>query len=185
MFIQTEQTPNPATIKFIPGTVVMPKGTAEFRKADDTAHSHLAKRLLRLDGVEYVFFGRDFISVTKSGGPEWDILKTHIMGEIMQHFSTGLPAVDVAAEEKDHSLGNEIVRQIVEILDTRIRPAVAADGGDIEFEDFKDGIVYLRMKGACAGCPSSTATLKMGIENMLKHYIPEVVAVEPAPDYGD
>lgn len=185
MFIQTEQTPNPATLKFIPGLRVMPRGTAEFRSAEDAASSLLARRLLNLDGVAGVFFGADFISVTKGEGADWATLKTHVLGEIMQHFTSGLPVIESPSEEDD-AVGedSEIVLQIKEILDTRVRPAVAADGGDITFVRFEDGIVYLRMQGACAGCPSSTATLKMGIENMLRHFIPEVVAVEPERDYS-
>lgn len=185
MFIQTEQTPNPSTLKFIPGLRVMPHGTAEFRSEEDAARSLLARRLLALDGVTAVFFGGDFISVTKSDAIDWDMLKTHVLGEIMQHFTSGLPVIEPGADAADGDEGedSEIVLQIKEILDTRVRPAVAADGGDITFVRFEDGIVYLRMQGACAGCPSSTATLKMGIENMLRHFIPEVVAVEPERDY--
>src|SRR5690606_17287683 len=156
MFIQTEQTPNPATLKFIPGVRVMPQGTAEFRAAEDAQSSPLARRLLELDGVVSVFFGSDFISVTKDDRAAWDMLKTHVLGEILQRFPSGLPVREAAAgggHEGGDGEDSEIVLQIKEILDTRVRPAVAADGGDITFVRFEDGIVYLRMQGACAGCP--------------------------------
>ena len=182
MFIQTEQTPNPATLKFLPGLVVMPTGTANFTDAATAARSPLAERLFLLDHVAGVFFGADFISVTKRDEGDWYQLKPSVLAAIMEHFTAGRPVFasgadgDVApagAEEDD----DEVVAQIKELLETRVRPAVAQDGGDIIFHDFEDGIVYLHMQGSCSGCPSSTATLKAGIENMLRHYIPEVVEV--------
>lgn len=183
MFIQTEQTPNPATLKFLPGRPVMTRGTADFRSLDAAAPSPLARRLFGIEGVTGVFLGSDFISVTKSDDADWSMLKTHILGDIMQHFMTGLPVIDESGETAATDDDDPLVVQIKEILDTRVRPAVANDGGDVVFDRFENGIVYLRMQGACAGCPSSTATLKMGIENLLKHYVPEVHAVEPAGDY--
>ena len=181
MFIQTEQTPNPSTLKFLPGRVVMEKGTMDFASADTALPSPLAKRLFAIEGVERVFFGSDFVTVTKAASQDWQILKPSILGGIMEHYTSGDPVVadgadgGAAAAEDD-----EIVAQIKELLDTRVRPAVAQDGGDIVFQDFKDGVVYLHMQGSCSGCPSSTATLKMGIENLLKHYVPEVVEVQAA-----
>ncbi len=182
MFIQTEQTPNPDTLKFLPGQPVMVRGTAEFRSPGQAARSPLAQRILSIPGVAGVFLGSDFISVTREPGTEWSFLRTLVLGEIMQHFVSGLPVIelggaddgteDAAPHERD-----EITLQIIELLDTRVRPAVAADGGDINFVRFDDGIVYLRMKGACSGCPSATVTLKNGIESMLRHYVPEVVEV--------
>lgn len=182
MFIQTEQTPNPATIKFLPGQTVLERGVAEFHNEEDAMHAPMAQRLLALDGVKSVFFGGDFISVTKDSDADWDLLKTHILGEIMQHLTAGLPIMNKMPELSDENAAgdddDELVVQIKELLDTRIRPAVAGDGGDISFVRFDDGVVYLKMQGACAGCPSATATLKHGIENMLRHYVPEVVRVE-------
>lgn len=183
MFIQTEATPNPATIKFIPGQVVMTKGNAEFRDVADTARSPLATRLFRIDGVSSVFLAGDFVSVTRDAGSDWSFLKPQVLAAIMEHYLSGLPVMEGSNDEADNGLESEIVMQIRELMDTRVRPAVARDGGDIEFVKFEDGIVWLRMKGACSGCPSSTATLKMGIENMLKHFIPEVKSVEPYTDY--
>lgn len=190
MFIQTEQTPNPATLKFLPGCEVMVKGTADFRDAGDAGASPLASRLFELDGVTGVFLGPDFISVSKTDDTEWHLMKPPILGVIMEHFTAGLPVIegeaeDAAAETSAHAEAaseedGEIVAQIIEILDTRVRPAVAADGGDIVFDGFEDGVVYLHMRGACAGCPSSTMTLKSGIENLLRHYIPEVTEVRQA-----
>ncbi len=187
MFIQTEQTPNPATLKFLPGCEVMLKGTADFTSAKDADASPLAKRLFELDGVTGVFLGPDFISVSKTDDKEWHLMKPPILGVIMEHFTAGLPVIegeaeDAANESSAHAAAaseedSEIVEQIIEILDTRVRPAVAADGGDIVFDAFEDGVVYLHMRGACAGCPSSTMTLKSGIENLLRHYIPEVTEV--------
>src|SRR5687768_2168461 len=156
MFIQTETTPNPATLKFLPGQPVMARGTAEFRSADETGPSPLAKRLFALDSVKAVSLERDFISVTKTDDAEWDMLKAHVLAEIMQHVASGLPVIE-QREEASGASGddNEIVLQIKEVLDTRVRPAVAADGGDVAFDRFEDGVVYLRMQGACAGCPSA------------------------------
>ena len=182
MFIQTEQTPNPATLKFLPGRPVMDSGTADFTGADEAAGSSpLAERLFGVDGVAAVFLGGDFITVTKAADKEWYLMKPAILGAIMEHLTAGLPVMSGEATTVAHADGSEedteVVSQIKELLDTRVRPAVAQDGGDITFHGFEDGIVYLQLRGACAGCPSSTATLKMGIENMLKHYIPEVVEV--------
>lgn len=179
MFIQTEQTPNPATLKFVPGQTVLADGTADFTSAEDAqVRSPLAARLFDVEGVSAVFFGRDFITVTKSDDKEWHVMKPALLGAIMEHFTAGRDVMTAtAAETADAEDDDEVVSQIKELLDTRVRPAVAMDGGDIVYHGFEDGIVFLHMQGACAGCPSSTATLKMGIENMLKHYIPEVVEV--------
>lgn len=183
MFIQTEQTPNPASLKFLPGCEVMLKGTAEFSSLAGASTSPLATRLFKIDGVAGIFLGSDFITVTKNENAAWEALKTPVLGAIMEHFTNG---EDVITGEHTYSDGHasaaseddsEIVRQIKELLDTRIRPAVAMDGGDIVFESFEGGIVFLQMRGACAGCPSSTLTLKSGIENLLKHFIPEVTEV--------
>ena len=183
MFIQTEETPNPATLKFLPGRLVLAAGaTANFTTAEAAARSPLAVKLFEVEGVTGVFLGSDFITVTKSEDKEWYLLKPAILGVIMDHFTSGqptladgdtAPASPHAAAEAD----SEVVVQIKELLDTRVRPAVAQDGGDITFEGYNEGVVYLHMQGSCAGCPSSTATLKMGIENMLKHYIPEIQEV--------
>ncbi len=186
MFIQTEATPNPATIKFLPGQEVLKSGTAEFSSAEDAAISPLAQRLFSLQGVNLVFLATDFVSVSKDDDTDWVMLKPMVLAALMEHFSTHQPVVlesfysekTDAAEEDD-----EISAQIRELIDTRVRPMVAMDGGDIEFEKFEDGIVLLRMRGACAGCPSSTMTLKSGIENMLKHFIPEVEEVRPVEEY--
>ncbi|MGE0746975.1 MAG: NifU family protein [Rhodospirillales bacterium] len=178
MFIQTEQTPNPATLKFMPGQPVMEKGSADFRSADAAGRSPLARRLFAIEGVSGVFLGSDFVTVTKAADLEWYVLKPAILGALMEHLSAGLPVVEGEAEAVDDGDDDAIVTQIKELLDTRVRPAVAGDGGDIVFHGFDKGVVYLHMQGACAGCPSSTATLKMGIENMLKHFVPEVVRVE-------
>lgn len=183
MFIQTEQTPNPATLKFIPGKPVLEKGTADFRSIDEAAGvSPLAERLFGIDNVTGVFLGPDFVSVSKSDKAEWYLLKPAILGVIMEHFAAGHAVINDGAAGDDGAQAvreedQEIVSQIRELLDTRVRPAVAQDGGDIVFQGFQGGVVYLHMRGACAGCPSSTATLKMGIENMLRHYIPEVTEV--------
>lgn len=182
MFIQTEQTPNPATLKFLPGREVMSSGTADFPDAGSAGRSPLAERLFQVEGVTGVFLGADFITVTKRDDKEWYLLKPAILGIVMEHFTAGRPVILAgadAAAEVDADDDDEVVRQIKELLDTRVRPAVAQDGGDIVFRSFEDGVVYLHMQGACSGCPSSTATLKMGIENMLRHYIPEVVEVRP------
>ncbi len=182
MFIQTEETPNPATLKFLPGRVVMPQGTAEFRSREQAQASPLAKRLLSIEGVEGVFFGHDFVSVTRRDGREWIMLKPHVLGALMEHFTIGGPVIEGGEqpEAADDGERDPLVLQIRELIETRVRPAVARDGGDITFVKFEDGIVYLRMQGACAGCPSSTVTLKSGIEGMLKHYVPEVRAVQQA-----
>ena len=181
MFVQTETTPNPASLKFLPGRVVMEKGTIDFRNVDETKNSLLAQNLFKIEGVEGVFFGSDFISITKSEGFDWQILKPSILGAIADHYESGAPVMNEIESSEDDETSvkdSEIVVQIKELLDTRVRPAVAMDGGDITFGDYKDGIVFLHMKGACSGCPSSTATLKAGIESMLKHYLPEVQGVQ-------
>jgi len=179
MFIQTEPTPNPATLKFLPGKPVMASGTANFPTPEAALRSPLAKRLFAIDGVSGVFLGSDFVTVTKAPSLEWHVLKPPILGALMEHLSAGLPVIDEGASEAKAEGGNSaLVDQIKELLDTRVRPRVAEDGGDIVFHDFRDGVVYLHMQGSCSGCPSSTATLKMGIENLLKHYVPEVTRVE-------
>jgi len=183
MFIQTEETPNPATLKFLPGRDVMGTGTEEFRSEEEAAgKSPLAERLFDVDGVTGVFFGGDFVTVTKRDDKEWYLMKPAVLGVIMEHFTAGRPVVTASSDAGHASDGEdtEVVSQIKELLDTRVRPAVAMDGGDIVFESFDEGVVTLYMRGACAGCPSSTATLKMGIENMLRHYIPEVREVRAA-----
>ena len=183
MFIQTEDTPNPATLKFIPGVDVLPGNSAEFNSSDEAKTSPLASRLLRIDGVESVFLSGDFVSITKAEQMEWFALKPSVLAGIMEHFASGLPVMDAAQDsEGDNSDDDEVVQQIKHLLDTRVRPAVAMDGGDITFHSFDEGVVTLQMRGACQGCPSSTATLKMGIENMLRHYIPEVVEVRPTEE---
>ena len=184
MFIQTESTPNPATLKFLPGQAVMPAGTADFPNVEAAANSPLAQRVFAVDGVTAVFFGPDFVTVTKEENIDWNHIKPAILGAIMEHFQSGQPVMQgeglAAAGHAEHSgEDSEIVDQIKELLDTRVRPAVAQDGGDITFHGFDRGVVYLHMQGACAGCPSSTITLKMGIENLLRHYIPEVTEVRP------
>ena len=186
MFIQTEATPNPATLKFLPGKVVLETGTADFRDGDTAAQaSPLAARLFEVPGVTGVFLGYDFITVTKQDGPDWQLLKPAILGAIMEHFMSGQPTLadagtdeEPADEEFFDAADAEIVTTIKELLDTRVRPAVAQDGGDITFRGYQNGVVYLYMKGACAGCPSSTATLKHGIQNLLRHFVPEVQQVE-------
>jgi len=184
MFIQTESTPNPSTLKFLPGRSVLGEGAADFPSREAATKSPLASRLFEIEGVSGVMFGPDFITVTRSGA-EWQHLKPVILGAIMEHFTKGLPVIDgvIASSgprEEYDAADEEIVVQIKELLETRVRPAVAQDGGDIVFRGFesKSGTVFLNMRGSCAGCPSSTATLKNGIENMLRHYIPEVNAVE-------
>lgn len=182
MFIQTEATPNPATLKFIPGQQVLASGTADYRDAGAAAASPLATRLFEIDGVTGVFLGPDFISVTKDSA-EWPHLKPAILGAIMEHYLSGAQG-EGAADTNDEAGADydpkdeEVVATIKELLDTRVRPAVANDGGDITFKGFRDGTVYLHMRGACAGCPSSTATLRNGIENLLKHFCPEVEQVQ-------
>ncbi len=184
MFIQTEATPNPATLKFIPGKAVLASGNVDFRSADEAIRSPLAHRLFGIEGVSGVFLGPDFISVTK-GEAEWQHIKPAVLGVIMEHYLSGAPVISdgaVAAEASDEDFAaedQEIVDTIKELLETRVRPAVAQDGGDIVFHGFRDGIVSLHMRGACSGCPSSTATLRHGIENLLKHFVPEVQEVRP------
>jgi Fe-S cluster biogenesis protein NfuA len=184
MFIQTEPTPNPATLKFLPGRAVLATGTLDLRDKEAAAQSPLAARLFDIAGISGVFYGSDFIAVTKSEG-EWQQLKPAILGAIMEHFMSGAPLIqgdDAASEDADEffeSKDTETVATIKELIETRVRPAVANDGGDITFKGFKDGVVYLNMKGACSGCPSSTATLRHGIQNLLKHYLPDVVEVRP------
>ncbi|WP_375280752.1 NifU family protein [Pseudooctadecabacter sp.] len=183
MFIQTESTPNPATLKFLPGQSVLEVGTADFPSVEAAAKSPLANRIFAVDGVTGVFFGLDFVTVTKGDAVEWDHVKPAILGAIMEHYQSGAPVIEgeqAASGHAEHTgEDGQIVDQIKELLDTRVRPAVAQDGGDITFHGFDRGVVYLHMQGACAGCPSSTLTLKMGIENLLRHYIPEVVEVRP------
>ena len=185
MFIQTEQTPNPQTLKFLPGKVIMKEGTAFYQNIEEAKVSPFAKRLFGVDGIEGVFFGSDFITITKSENLDWEVMKPLVLGSIMDHFNSEDETIINVENSKSSDLlkednqDSDIVKQIKELLDTRVRPAVAMDGGDIVYQKFEDGIVYLHMQGSCSGCPSSTATLKMGIENMLKHYVPEVVEVRP------
>jgi Fe-S cluster biogenesis protein NfuA len=184
MFIQTEATPNPATLKFIPGSPVSPGNPRDYRSLDSAGESPLADRLFRVQGVTGVFLGSDFVTVTKADG-EWQHLKPVILGVIMEHFLSGAPVLAAQASAGGDSAEDfaeadgEIVQTIKELLDSRVRPAVAQDGGDITFQGYRDGVVYLNMKGSCSGCPSSTATLKHGIENLLRHFIPEVTEVRP------
>ena len=185
MFIQTEVTPNPATLKFLPGRSVLDSGTLEMRDRTEAAQSPLAERLFDIPGVGGVFLGSDFITVTKSGS-DWPQLKPAILGAIMEHFMSGAPIVAAGAGADTDEAGEffeqadaDTVATIKELIETRVRPAVANDGGDITFRGYKDGIVYLDMKGACSGCPSSTATLRHGIQNLLRHYLPDVVEVRP------
>ena len=182
MFIQTEDTPNPETLKFIPGKIILKTGTADFSSKENAIQSPLALRLFEIDGVKRVFLANDFISVTKVSELDWNTLKPLILTGIMEHFSTGLPAVNELNDKTydSNTEDSETIKQIKDLLETRVRPAVAMDGGDITFCSFESGVVTLQMKGACAGCPSSTATLKIGIENMLRHYIPEVTEVRAA-----
>jgi Fe-S cluster biogenesis protein NfuA len=183
MFIETEGTPNPATLKFLPGREVLAGRTADFADADAALISPLADALFGLPGVARVFLGSDFVTVTKTGETEWQALKPQILGVIMEHFAAGRPVMSALAAvelEDVQPEDAEIVEQIKTLLDERVRPAVAGDGGDIIFRGFRDGIVSLKMQGSCSGCPSSTATLKHGIENLLKHYIPEVRSVTQA-----
>ena len=188
MFIETESTPNPATLKFIPGREVMgARGTADFASPEAAMRSPLAARIFALPGVARVFLGSDFITVTQSGDADWQSLRPQVLGAVMDHFLSGMPVLEESEGAGDADEGGEddfdpadaeIVDQIKELLDTRVRPAVAGDGGDIVFRGFREGIVRLHLQGACSGCPSSRATLKHGVENMLRHYVPEVVAVE-------
>ena len=185
MFIQTEPTPNPATLKFLPGRTVLGSGTLDMRDREAAAQSPLAESLFAIPNISGVFFGSDFIAVTKTTG-EWQQLKPAILGAIMEHFVSGAPLLhDESAEAADtgeffDEKDAETVATIKELIETRVRPAVENDGGDITFRGFKDGIVFLDMKGACSGCPSSTATLRHGIENLLRHYVPDVVEVRPS-----
>jgi Fe-S cluster biogenesis protein NfuA len=187
MFIQTEATPNPATLKFLPGRTVLDNGTMEFTSREAAERSPLAARLLSVPGITGVFYGSDFVTVTKEGS-DWLQLKPAILGAIMEHFMSGAPLLvtdrvaDDAPADEDEFFNDEdaeTVATIKDLIETRVRPAVANDGGDITFRGFKDGIVYLNMKGSCSGCPSSTATLQHGISNLLKHFVPDVVDVRP------
>ncbi|TXN20403.1 NifU family protein [Methylobacterium sp. WL30] len=186
MFIQTEATPNPATLKFLPGRVVLQEGTFEAKDADGAARSPLAQRLFDVPGVAGVYFGHDFISVTKADGvDEWPQVKPALLGAIMEHFQSGAPVMaegsaqaDDAAEEFYDAADHDTVVTIKDLLETRVRPAVAGDGGDITFRGYKEGVVYLEMKGACSGCPSSTATLRHGVQNLFKHFLPEIREVQ-------
>ena len=182
MFIQTEETPNPAALKFLPGRSVLAEGVADFATREAAARSPLARLLFEIDGVGGVFLGTDFITVTKTTDKTWQTLKPMVLGAVMDHFTSGAAVIESAEAADDTEMGSdasdEIVAQIKELIETRVRPAVAQDGGDIIYKGFKSGTVYLHMRGSCAGCPSSTATLKMGIENMLRHYVPEVLQVE-------
>ena len=182
MFIETEGTPNPATLKFLPGVPVMGSGTADFASDRAAGSSPLAMSLFALPGVARVFLGGDFITITKADHTEWQALRPQVLGAIMEHFVAGRPVIEgeagAAIEDEVAPEDQEIVDQIKELLDTRVRPAVASDGGDIVFRGYRDGVVRLHMQGACSGCPSSAATLKHGIENMLRHYVPEVQSVE-------
>ena len=188
MFIQTETTPNPSTLKFLPGRQVLPSGTLEIRDPHAAEKSPLARRLFAIDGVSSIFFAQDFITVTKSGG-EWPHMKPALLGAIMEYFLSGDPLFDhegeaetltaeAEGEEFFEASDRATVDTIKELLETRIRPAVAGDGGDIVFRGFRDGIVYLAMKGSCSGCPSSTATLKNGVQNLLRHFLPDVREVQ-------
>ena len=185
MFIQTEVTPNPATLKFLPGRSVLDSGTLEMRDRTEAAQSPLAERLFDIPGVGGVFLGSDFITVTKSGS-EWPQLKPAILGAIMEHFMSGAPIVAAGTSGDMDEAGEffeqadaDTVATIKELIETRVRPAVANDGGDITFRGYKEGVVYLAMKGSCSGCPSSTATLKHGIQNLLRHFVPDVTEVRP------
>jgi Fe-S cluster biogenesis protein NfuA len=184
MFIQTEATPNPATLKFLPGRSVLDTGTLELREPEEAAQSPLAERLFGIAGVSGVFYGSDFITVTKNAG-EWQQLKPMILGAIMEHYMSGEPLLATGKSETADggeffdAADAETVATIKELIETRVRPAVANDGGDITFRGFKEGVVYLNMKGSCAGCPSSTATLQHGIQNLLRHFVPDVTEVRP------
>jgi Fe-S cluster biogenesis protein NfuA len=191
MFIETETTPNPATLKFLPGEQVMAAGTREFTSEEEAAASPLADALFSLGDVTGVFFGRDFISVTAGPGVDWGQLKPQVVAMLLDHFVSGAPLFSgpdgngIAVPAEDEDMGNDpadadIVAQIRELIETRVRPAVANDGGDIIYRGFREGVVYLTMQGACSGCPSSSATLKQGIEGLLKHYVPEVTEVRAA-----
>ncbi len=182
MFIQTEDTPNPAALKFLPGKQVLESGVADFTDREGAQRSPLARLLFEIDGVAGVFLGSDFVTVTKTGDKSWQVLKPMVLGAVMDHFTSGAAVMegdaDDDAEFTDDGVDPDLIVQIKELIETRVRPAVAQDGGDIVYRGFKDGTVFLNLRGSCAGCPSSSATLKMGIENMLKHYLPEVQRVE-------
>ena len=185
MFIQTEDTPNPAALKFLPGRAVLESGVADFTDRETAARSPLARLLFEIEGVAGVFLGSDFITITKTDEKNWQVLKPLVLGAMMDHFTSGAKVMEGAGEAAsvedefhDDEIDDEIIVQIKELIETRVRPAVAQDGGDIIYKGFKSGTVYLQLRGSCAGCPSSTATLKMGIENMLRHYVPEVTQVE-------
>ena len=183
MFIETEGTPNPATLKFLPGREILGNRTADFADADAALLSPLAEALFGLEGVARVFLGADFVTVTKSADIEWQSLKPQVLGLLMEHLLANRPILNAHAELEAEDVDPEdaeIAEQIKELLDQRVRPAVAGDGGDIIFRGYRDGVVSLKMQGSCSGCPSSTATLKHGIENLLKHYIPEVQSVRQA-----
>ena len=183
MFIQTEETPNPATLKFLPGQTVLGTGTANFSDRDNIDSSPLAKKLFDVEGVVGVFLGSDFITITKKEDFLWEHIKPALLGTIMDFLQSGEEILSNDSGDSSHEIhegpDSEIIKKITDLLDTRVRPAVAQDGGDITFQSFQEGVVYLHMQGACAGCPSSTMTLKMGIENLLRHYIPEVTEVRP------
>jgi Fe-S cluster biogenesis protein NfuA len=183
MFIQTEQTPNPATLKFLPGREVIASGVVDFTDPEQAQASPLARRVFAIEGVTGVFLGADFVTVTKAAGEDWYALKPAVLGAIMEHFLSGDPVIEpdagLAEEAAPDEDEDELVKQIRELIETRVRPAVAQDGGDIIFRGFERGVVYLHMRGACSGCPSSTITLKNGIENLLRYYVPEVVEVRP------
>ena len=185
MFIQIEETPNPNTLKFLPDFIILPEGqSASFKSMTDCAISKLAEKLMKIDGVESVFYGHDFISVNKDAQNKWHALKAIIVATIVDYHNSGIPIIEGKNITTNNSVAHlsldeqDIVRQIIEVIDEKVRPAVAQDGGDIEFHSYKDGVVYVVMHGACSGCPSSTVTLKDGIENMLQYYIPEVTRVE-------
>lgn len=181
MFIQTEETPNPLTLKYSPGRIVMEQGTLTITSTADAWRSPLAEALFQVAGVSELFFGQDFISVTKTPEQDWDLLKPQILGSIMEYFmenDTVIVRQDKSDKTYEEEESSEIVKEIKELIEARIRPAVAQDGGDITFERFTDGVVYLKMHGACSGCPSSSVTLKNGVENMLRHYVPEVKEVK-------
>jgi Fe-S cluster biogenesis protein NfuA len=185
MFIQTEATPNPATLKFLPGRSVLENSTLDMPTRESAAQSPLAARLFDIPNVGGVFFGSDFISVTKTDG-DWQQMKPAVLGAIMEHYMSGAPLLTegakpehAAAEEFFDAKDAETVATIKDLIETRVRPAVAGDGGDITFRGYKEGVVYLNMKGACSGCPSSTATLRHGIQNLLRHFVPDVVEVRP------
>ena len=183
MFIQVEPTPNPLTLKFLPGRNVIKEGTIFYQNESEASNSPFAKRMFAVDGVKSVFFGNDFITITRAEDLDWQVLKPIVLGAITDHYDSGEETIidtpDLKKSEELNENDSDIVKQIKELLDTRVRPAVAMDGGDIVYKKFEKGIVYIHMQGACSGCPSSTATLKAGIENMLKHYIPEVKEIMP------